>query len=194
MKKIVNFSVVVFSICLVLVPLVLLSGGLYLGTGPVWDVMMLAGMLLILAVAYNKVCRVQKGKECAEQARFMVGMIGMLASFLPLAAQAIFCRVNAPAILVCEGAIVWLFLLVTIGIIDALRNEKPDNKLLKWSVILATCWIALCSFVGMLDIYEYFSGQEIPERLIGILSVMVPTTAIAAFVCGFFGVLINSRR
>ncbi|MBR1825696.1 MAG: hypothetical protein IJ770_03820 [Alphaproteobacteria bacterium] len=195
MKKFVKFLTVVFTIALVLVPVTLLAGGLYLGTGPVWDVLMIAGICTVLAFAFGKFRRVQKAEERAEQARFMVGLVGVLCSFLPLAAQAIFCRIGTPAILVCESAMVWLFLLMTIGLINALMEEQPDNSLLKWAIVLATAWIAICALGGILDFYEYFSGCAVPERLCGILGVLAPVTGIGAFVFGFFGVLkANMRR
>ncbi|MBQ9271269.1 MAG: hypothetical protein IJ218_03280 [Alphaproteobacteria bacterium] len=189
MKKFINFLVVVFDICLVVVPIILLAGGLYLGTGPAWDVLMIAGICTILAFAYNKFHCVQKGKERAEQARFMIAMIGVLVSFLPLATQAIYCRVNAYGIWACEGAMVWLFFLMTVELIDMLREEKPSNGFLTWTMALSVCWLSICALGGIFDLFEYFFEMELPKRLGDLLGVLSPVTGIGTLVFGLFGIL-----
>lgn len=190
MKK---FFVAVFNLMLVLIPVILLAGGLWISSGTLWDVTIVLAMVGIIAFSLNKYRAVRRRDEQLESARALVAIFGTVIAFLILAAQTIFCRLDSPYQLVVETSMIWMFILIAIGVINALRENMP-NKVLAWALILATLFILLCALGGCFDLYEYFSGQEIPERLGKFCGTLAAFSAIGAFILGAIGIYKENRR
>ncbi|MBR6355835.1 MAG: hypothetical protein IKR92_03165 [Alphaproteobacteria bacterium] len=192
MKKLKIFNEV-FSILLVLVPIALLAGGLWLSTGPIWDALMLVGIVGIVTFSIKKYRAVCLKKENKENARAMVAIVATCAAFFALVAQLIFCRLGSPAALLTEAAMVWMFILMAVGVSNAL-NENMPNRVSAWGIIAAICWILICAMGGIFDIYEYFSGQEIPERLGNLCGTLASFCGIAAFILLIIGIWTDKKR
>lgn len=194
MKKFKKFCIELFTLLLVVIPVALLAGGLWLSTGPVWDILMLAGILGVLVFSWKKYLAVRRQEERVENARALVAIVGTGAAFFALAAQLIFCRLGAPYGLLTEAAMVWMFILMATCGINALKEDTPNSRVLSWAIVFSIAWILICAVGGMFDIYEFFSGQEIPERLGNLLGVLAPLTGIGAFVLMIVGIIKENCR
>lgn len=185
MKK---FLTGVFNIAIVLIPLCLLACGLHLATGSVWDVLMIAGILFVGGVAVKKYLAVRDGKEQLGQAQAIVAMTGIFTSFLLLALQLLFCGPGVNMI-PCEAAMTWMFLVGTIAGIYQLHREKPLLKSVAASMYFGYTFTALCAFGGMFDMFEYFTGLQVPERVGNILGIIVPICVIGCILFFIIGLV-----
>ena len=195
MKKIKKFFLTMINILIVVVPLLLLGGGIYLSTGPFWDTLMLVCIAGLLVYDFKQYIAIKNGQESLETVRAMVAVIGTLSSFLALSAQAVFCHLHGAEHLLTEASIVWMFILISICLIRMLLNgNRPDSVALKWSIILGTCWISICAIGGVFDFYEYFSGQEIPQRVGYIFGMLAMFSAIGCIVLMIVGTIRENCR
>lgn len=195
MKKIKKFFLSVITILIAVVPLLLLGGGIYLSTGPFWDALMLVGIAALLVYDFKQYIAIKNGQESLESVRAMAAVIGTLLSVLALLAQAIFCHLHGAEFLLLEASVVWMFILISIDLIsDLINGNIPDSVALKWSLILGTCWISICAIGGMLDFYEYFSGQEIPQRVGDIFGMLAIFSAIGCIVLMIVGIIQENVR
>lgn len=195
MKKIKKFFLMMINILMVVVPLLLLGGGIYLSTGPFWDTLMLVGICTLLVYDFKQYIAIKNGQKSLETVRTMVAAIGAVKSIFYLGAQAIFCHLHGAEFLLLEASVVWLFILISISLISELINgSRPDSVALEWSIILGTCWISICAIGGVLDFYEYFSGQEIPQRVVHIFGMLAVFSAIGCIVLMIVGIIRENIR
>ena len=88
-----------------------------------------------------------------------------------------------------------MLILISIILISELINgNRPDSVVLKWSIILGTCWISICAIGGVFDFYEYFSGQEIPQRVGYIFGMLAGFSAIGSIVLMIVGIIRENCR
>ena len=193
MKKLKKFFNELFTLLIVLIPVALLAGGLWLSTGPLWDVLMLAGIVGVLTFSIKKYIAARRKDERIENARAMVAIVATCSAFFALVAQLIFCRLGSPYGLLTEASMVWMFILMAIGVINALREDAP-NRVLSWGIVAAVCWILICALGGIFDIYEFFTGLEIPERLGNLCGTLAALCGIAAFVLVIIGIIKENCR
>lgn len=180
---------------MVVVPILLLGGGIYLSTGPFWDALMLVGIGALLVYDFKQYSAVRDERIPLEQALFRVVAMETVTALFALGAQAIFCHLHGAEHLLAEASVVWLFILISISLISGLINgNKPDSVALKWSIILGTCWISICAIGGVFDFYEYFSGQEIPQRVGEIFGMLAMVSAIGCIVLMIIGIIRESCR
>lgn len=193
MKTLKKFATSVMNLSLVAVPVFLLACGLNLATGALWDVMTISAMAFLLVYAGKKYIEVRNGKESLECARNLVALFGVLACFLPLAAQAVLCMVGRAGSLPAEGAMVWMFILVIAAMSSLLKENKPKSNVLYWGIVLAMVWLSVCVIGGIFDFCEYFTGQETPERLGNFFGILAPITGIGAAVLCIIGIISENR-
>lgn len=191
MKK---FFVAVFNLMLVLIPVILLAGGLWISSGTLWDVTIVLAMVGIIAFSLNKYRAVRRRDEQLESARALVAIFGTVTAFFILAAQTIFCHISGAQSLVAEAAIAWLLSLLAAGLVSAMIKERPKSKALCWGFVLAIGFISVCVCGFFTDFYEYFSGQEIPERLSNFIGALAGITAIGALIGIVIGIIAENRR
>lgn len=183
------------NILMVVVPILLLGGGIYLSTGPFWDVLMLVGIGALVVHDFKMYSAVRDERIPLAQARYMVVLAGTMTAIFALGAQANFCHLHGAEHLLAKASMVWMFILISISLISELINgNRPNNVAIKWSIILGTCWISIWVIAGMLDFYEYFSGQEIPQRLGDILGMFAMVSAIGCIVLMIVGIIRESFR
>ena len=195
MKKIKKFFLTMINILIVVVPLLLLGGGIYLSTGLFWDTLMLVCIGALLVYDFKQYIAIKNEQESLEPVRAMTAVIGTLASVLALSAQAVFCHLHGAESLLMEASLVWMLILISIILISELINgNRPDSVALKWSIILGTCWISICAIGGVFDFYEYFSGQEIPQRVGYIFGMLAGFSAIGSIVLMIVGIIRENCR
>ena len=183
------------DILIVVVPLLLLGGGIYLSTGLFWDTLMLVCIGALLVYDFKQYIAIKNGQEALEPVRAMTAVIGTLPSVLALGAQAVFCHLHGAESLLAEASVVWMFILISICLIRMLLDgNRPDSVALKWSIILGTCWISICAIGGVFDFYEYFSGQEIPQRVGDIFGMLAGFSAIGSIVLMIVGIIRENCR
>lgn len=188
MKKFKKFAIGVMNLAFVLVPVILLTCGLYLATGPVWDVLMIAGCVLVWWVAIKKYRQVKEGKEQLGQAQAIVAMTGIFTSFLLLALQLLFCGPDVNP-MPCEAAMTWMFLVGTIAGIYQLHREKPLLKSVTTSMYFGYSFTALCTIGCSFDMFEYFTGLQVPERVGNILGIIVPICVVGCILFFIIGLV-----
>ena len=193
MKKFTKFFNELFTLLIVLVPVALLAGGLCLSTGPIWDALMLFGIVGVLTFSIKKYAAVRQKKERIENARAMVAIVATCSAFFALVSQLLFCHLGSPYGLLTEAAMVWMFILMAVGIINALKENMP-NRILAWGLVAAIFWILICATGGVFDIYEFLAGQEIPERLGNLCGALAAFSGIAAFVLMIIGIIKENCR
>lgn len=186
MKMMKKIAIGVMNLSFVLVPTSLLAWGFYLATGPAWDVLIMASAILLWVLTLKNYHKVRRGEEREEQARALVAICGIIAAFFPLAAQVIFCHCNA---IPCEASMTWLFLVVSGFGIYTLVYEKPTQKAITTSMWFGISFMSLVALAGMFDMFEYFTGLEIPERVTGIFGLMVPICVIGFVVLFIIGII-----
>lgn len=195
MKKIKKFFLTMINILMVVVPLLLLGGGIYLSTGPFWDALMLVGIGALVVYDFKMYSAVRNERIPLAQALFGVVAMGAVTAIFALGAQAIFCHLHGAEHLLAEASGVWLLILIGISFIRELLNGNgPESDALKWSFILGTCWISICAIGGVFDFYEYFSGQEIPQRVGDIFGMLAIFSAIGCIVLMMVGVIRENIR
>ncbi len=184
MKK---FLVGVMNLSFVLVPVCLLTWGLYLATGPLWDALLIAAVILIWTVAFKKYGQVRANKEQLGSAQAIVAMTGIFAAFLPLALQLLFCDgVNE---IPCETSMAWMFLVGTIAGFYQLRHDKPLLKSVTTSMYFGYSFTAICAVACLFDLFSYFTGLDIPQRICDFLGILVPICAVGCILFFIIGLV-----
>lgn len=183
------------NILIVVVPLLLLGGGIYLSTGPFWDTLMLVCIGALLVYGFKQYSDVCDERIPLAHALSRVVVMGTVTAIFALGAQAVFCHLHRAESLLVEASLVWMFILISICLIRMLLDgNRPDSVALKWSIILGTCWISICAIGGVFDFYEYFSGQEIPQRVGDIFGMLAGFSAIGSIVLMIVGIIRENCR
>ncbi len=178
---------------MVVVPLLLLGGGIYLSTGPFWDALMLVGIAGLLVYDFKQYSAVRDERTPVEQALYRVVAMGTVTALFALCAQANFCHLHGAERLLVEASMGWLLILMGINFISVLTIGNK-SVVFTWAVILGICWISIGVIAIMLDFYEYFSGQEIPQRVGNILGMLAIFSAIGFIVLMIAEVIRGSFR
>lgn len=189
MKKFKKCAIGLMNLSFVLVPVILLICGLQLATGPLWDALLIIGVVFLWTVTFGQYRRVKDGRRQLGEGQTIVAMTGIFTSFLLLALQLLFCGRHGVNPIPCEAAMTWMFLVGTIAGIYQLRHNKPLLKSITLSLTFGYCFTALCAIGGMFDMFEYFTGLEIPERLCNILGVIVPVCVVGSILFFIVGLV-----
>ena len=193
MKKFLN---AVFNILIVLVPLFLMGLGVWLATGVLWDALFILSIIAFGLYAYSQYRSVRRGQDWQGGARELVALFGSLGSFLLLAVQLLFAALakNPVCPIPAEASIMWMFFLMIVLGVSELKENRPDNGYLTFGLSLAYVWLGFCCIGCGIDIVEFLTEFEMPERITNVLGMSAGITAIGAVVSVIIGIIKENCR
>lgn len=196
MKKMKKFFTVVFNILIVLVPLCLMGSGLWLTTGVIWDALFVLSMIAFGLFAWSKYRSINAGQDWQGNGLPQLAAFGSLGAFMLLTAQLLFAAFmkNPVCPIPAEAAVIWLFFLIIILGVSELKSNRPDNGYLTFGISAAITWLGLCCIGGCIDILEFLTEFEMPERIMSVLGMIAGITAICAMIFVIIGIFKENRR
>jgi len=184
MRKI---ATAVLNLSLVLVPVALLVWGILLAEDAYWGYALGIGIGAFACLTYERYMQAKKNGRKMDESKFFIAVFGIATSFSLLLLQAIFCKLTGEGVLPLECSMGWMMLLGVVYGFKLLAKDRPDIKAIGYSISLGLAFMAIVVIGVVFDLFEHFSGMEVPELIGNFFGWLAPITAVGCLLCLFIG-------
>ncbi len=179
----------VTNLSLVLVPVALLVWGIIIADSSYWQYTLGIGIAAFACFTYERYMQAKKSGKMRDEAKFFVAVFGVATSFFLLLLQVMFCGMTGARALPLECSLGWMMLLGAVYGFKLLAKDRPDIKAIGYSVSLGLAFMAIVVIGVVFDLFEHFSGMEVPELVGGFFGWLAPIVAVGCIVCLFVGLV-----
>ncbi|MBQ7633630.1 MAG: hypothetical protein IJS88_05930 [Alphaproteobacteria bacterium] len=182
-----TIATAVMNLSLVLIPVALLVWGIIIADSSYWQYTLGIGIAAFACFTYERYMQAKKSGKMREEAKFFVAVFGVAASFFLLLLQVMFCGMTGARALPLECSLGWMMLLGSVYGFRMLARNRPEINAIGYSAALGFSFMAIVVIGVVFDLFEHFSGMEVPELIGNFFGWLAPITAVGCLVCLFIG-------